>query len=136
VKENVLNEAYAWLNFYKQNFNESLKYVIKINDEMFNLKYRSRLLEIMCLYELKEFDQLEYSIKAAQKYLNENKSVSKAFHDRLYEFTGILQQLVVDEPAGEKGFIPERILNSIEENQFLFMKEWVLQKLKEKGKNT
>ena len=132
VRENVLNEAYAWLNFHKKNFKESLKYVIKINDEMFNLKYRSRLLEIMCLYELKEYDQLEYSIKAAQKYLNENKSVSKAFHDRLYEFTGILQQLAVHEPDGEKGFMPDKILNSIKENQFLFMKEWVLQKLNEK----
>jgi predicted nucleic-acid-binding protein len=133
VRENVLNEAYAWLNFHKKNFKESLKYVIKINDEMFNLKYRSRLLEIMCLYELKEYDQLEYSIKAAQKYLNENKSVSKAFHDRLYEFTGILQQLAVHELDGKKDFIPDKIMNSIKENQFLFMKEWILQKLKEKG---
>ncbi|HAX49750.1 MAG TPA: hypothetical protein PK605_14935 [Ignavibacteria bacterium] len=88
-KADILNFSYAYLNFARGNFNDSLSWLSRIRMEEFSYHLDIRSLYIMIYFELEEYESALAAVKAFKKYLNENTMVSedkKTSYENLCKF--------------------------------------------------
>ncbi|HEY3251535.1 MAG TPA: hypothetical protein VGK25_10500 [Ignavibacteria bacterium] len=131
IKPDAINQSYALLHFHKRNFNESLHHLTNINNREFNIKSSLKIIEIMCLYELKGFEQLEYVIAAARKHLHQNKAISKSLIATQKNFIGIIEKLIKCNENNNDDIEIKKIKEDIDSSKYIYKKNWLLQKVEE-----
>jgi hypothetical protein len=131
IKPDAINQSYALLNFHKMNYEKSLQHLTKINSREFNIKSSLKIMEIMCLYELREFEQLEYVIKAASKHLNQNRTISKSLLNTQKNFINIVEKLIKFNHESINGIDTGKLKEDVSKATYIYKKEWLIQKINE-----
>lgn len=130
IKESCENASRAWLYFVKNDFGKALEYNSRIKNEVFNQTIQSKLLEILCHFELKDFEQTLNSYSKAKKYLLENKTMNinstKQYHNFLHAV-----KLLTEIQTGQSGSKhKEDLIYFLGSTKIIYRKEWVEKKIR------
>jgi len=121
--------ANAYLYFSKGEFGKALELTNKINFEILTFKFEIKNLQVMLLYELKEFDSLMYALDTFKHYASNNRFVSESAAANILKFTGYVNNIYKLSLNPDKIKI-ELLINKIS-SESLVTKNWLLNKLKE-----
>ncbi|MEO8664049.1 MAG: hypothetical protein ABI462_01020 [Ignavibacteria bacterium] len=129
------NFGMALVHFAKSEFNKSLEFIAKINQNYFDMKHQLKNLILMIYYELNDYDAFLYSLDTNKHFINNNKAVD----DNRKESGNIFFNLV------SKLFKIKENYNDYECNKinlelsssFIIQRKWLIEKMEEirfKGK--
>ncbi len=129
MKENILNYSLAVLTFEKSEFDESLKYLSKLDLEDIILKLDSDALLLMIYYE-KDFMDSALSIAESFKYyIGNDKILSGNVIKSQSEFIKYVKFLIKHKHDGLSNYDYSKTRESISKNSSIRRKSWLLAKL-------
>ncbi|MEO8512807.1 MAG: hypothetical protein ABI543_04565 [Ignavibacteria bacterium] len=129
-KTDIINYSYAFLNFERGNFGDSLKWLSKIRMEEFSYHLDIRNMYLRIYYEQGDYESALSSSKAFLKYLNENTIISddkKQANENLVKFT---IKLINYHNTSSKTD-PTSLMLQANKCKRLSSKEWLLTKVHE-----
>ncbi len=121
----------ARLSYVKQDFDQALELLQGADFKPMLNNLSAKTLMIKLFYETEEYDVLYYQLKAMRAFLYRNKVMGyhkKAFNN-LIRYTEKLLRI----HSGDKQKI-EKVKSSIEDEEIIWEKEWLLTQLEKKGK--
>ncbi len=103
-KEPTLNLCLAYKLFAQNKFKESLEYLSKYSKRKIRFYLRRKVLQIKCLYEIRDYSKFEEERVNLVKYLNNNKDEfnDDYLYESLYNFTQIVRDLSNPDQSKEK----------------------------------
>jgi len=129
ARKNMELYGNAYLNFAKDNFEDSLALVNKINIDLISFKYELKNLQIMLFYELNDFDSLMYALDSFKHFASGNKFVSESQRQYISGFIKYVSALYKLKENPDK--IKIELLSKQIQNDSLNTKNWLLDKIKE-----
>lgn len=134
-QEDMFNYTKALLNFERENYEEALQYISKVNYRFFVFKYEAKVLMLKLYYELKAFEQALSLIDSFTHFLTKNKKVPEIYKQSFMRFLKYVKALIklTHGPGKEKEIDSEVTLNKAGSENQLLNKRWILKKIEEAG---
>ena len=128
-RESVYNYSMSVLCFCKKEFNASLEYLSKIQNEFKSMKMNVKNLQLNIYYELNDRESFEYAYDSLKHYLGKNKMTNESRILVLTKYCGYVRSLFkIREKFNSYEF--DSLKKEITENKTL-SKGWLLRKLDE-----
>ncbi len=127
-KDNLGLYASAYLHYSKNEFDEALMYINRINIHTFQMKYHLRNLQIIITYEKNDYNMFLYILDTHKHFLSKNKSVSDSYKEsnmKFLNYTNSLFKLRDSKNRSEIKFLEKTILKDVVVN-----KHWLIEKIK------
>lgn len=127
-KTDIINYSYAFLNFERGNFDESLSWLSMIRMEEFSYHLDIRNMYLRIYYEQEDYESALSSSRAFFKYLNENPMVSedtKVSNINMIKFTTKL----INYHNTKSKTDPSSLMLQADKCKRLSSKEWLLTKI-------
>lgn len=126
LRDNAMNINLGILNFYKKDYDASLKYLSKVEftDIFYNLDTKRITMKIF--YETKQYDVLMSHIVSFKMFLRRNETVTPAYRELYNNFTDVLAIISKQEKKKKQA-----ILNKIKSYKSIADRDWLLQKVNE-----
>lgn len=129
-RENCKNMALAWVHLYKKDFNKALKFNANVKHDVFSQRTYSKLINVLCYYELGEYELTLSSCASFQKYLADNPTMNPEITLEYNNFvTGM--KLLVDAIYNKNGDTQLKFKKFLAENEIIYRKKWLLEKISE-----
>lgn len=134
-QEDMLNYTKALLNFERENYEEALLYISKVNYRFFVFKYEAKVLMLKLYYELKAYEQALSLIDTFSHFLTKNKKVPEIYRESFMKFLKYVKALIkISHGTGkEKEIDAEVTLSKAGSESQLLNKRWILNKMREAG---
>jgi hypothetical protein len=126
--------ALAWVNLAKKKFEKALEYNSKVISENFNQSTPTKIIELICFYELKDYNQALNACNRLKKYLSENKTINYETTKQYKNFINAINLLI------ELHFTPsnknkkQKLDYLVNSNQPLYQRNWIKEKFEELNK--
>ncbi|MCX7877615.1 MAG: hypothetical protein N2510_03120 [Ignavibacteria bacterium] len=131
IRKSCESLTMAWIHFAKKEFGKALEYNSRVSDDLFNQSKDSKLIEILCHYEMKDFDQALNSSGKLSKYISENKTMNPETVQGYLNFSSAVRMLInLYYNRSDKGY-SEKLQYLIDSGEVLYRKEWIKAKLEE-----
>jgi hypothetical protein len=134
LRNNNKNMALAWVNLAKKKFEKALEYNSKVISENFNQSTPTKIIELICFYELKDYNQALNACNRLKKYLSENKTINYETTKQYKNFINAINLLI------ELHFTPsnknkkQKLDYLVNSNQPLYQRNWIKEKFEELNK--
>lgn len=92
-KVNSYNYGMASLSFLKGNFNQSLNYILKLNNDYERLKISIRTLQVKCYYELNDYESFISLHNSFKKFDHKNVFGMELHQKTLLDICGLVNKL-------------------------------------------
>ncbi|MEO8210157.1 MAG: hypothetical protein ABI840_06320 [bacterium] len=130
LRVDLKHYAYAHLYFLKNEFEKSLEYASKINEEFFFFKVDIKSILLKVYYELNYFEQAFHSIDAFKHFIRDNKEIIEDFKNIYRNFIRLYEELIKIKSGQSKKAV-FLIKKNIEEEIDIASKFWLLRKAEE-----
>lgn len=127
-KTDIINYSYAFLNFERGNFDDSLKWLSMIKMEEFSYHLDIRNMYLRVYYELGNYESALFAAKAFLKYMNENTMITddkKKSNENLVKY---IIKLINYHSTNSKTDISS-LMQHADKCKRLSNKEWLLTKI-------
>lgn len=127
LRDNMKIYADVYLHYSKDEFEESLKYLNKINIDTHPMKFNLKNLQILISYEIKDYDMFVYLKDSYKHFLSKNRSVSESYREsnlKFIKYTDNLFKISETKNKNEKEYLRKIISGDTVPN-----KQWILEKL-------
>jgi hypothetical protein len=126
-KKSIYSLSMAQLNYYQQNYRESINYLQQVEFKEFALKVNAEVTLIATYYELEEFNALADTLTNFSKFLKRRKDVSASQKNLYQNLIKFLRKII--SPKSKTALL--KIKDEIETTQGLASKSWLLEKVNE-----
>ncbi len=127
-KTDIINYSYAFLNFERGNFDDSLKWLSRIRMEEFSYHLDIRNMYIRIYYEQGNYESVLSSANAFLKYMNENTMITEEKKQSNVNLAKFTIKLINYQSANSKTDLTSLILHA-NKCKKLSSKEWLLTKI-------
>jgi len=129
-KEDMKNYSLALVSFGNKDFEESLKYIMKVQFELFLYKVDMKILQLKIYFELKYYEQTLSSIDSALHYLKNTKDLADPHKETVRKFIRYLNELVkiVNSPEMNKDEL-SFLRKKISDEKAVNSREWFFEKI-------
>lgn len=129
-RRNIIELAFAQLNFERGNFRKTLEHVNKIKTDQIFFKIDVRNINLMSLYELSHYESAISLIESFKKMLTTSNLLTKQYSQKNINFINTVYLLIkfkTGNSSEDAGLLKERV------NKFevLSNKKWLLEKIEE-----
>lgn len=130
LEEELTQYSYALIEFWRGNFENSLRYLSKINMERLNMKLEIKNLLIVIYYELNYKEELISLIDTYKHFLSRDKNITKQLKQQSGQFLKFVTELIKIFHSGnsEYAFL---LLKRLEKTPYFISKEWLIKKAEE-----
>lgn len=129
-RDEILNYSYAMLEFNRNDFNASLKYLSSINIEQANMKYDMKNIRALNYYELGYTEELISHIDTYKHFLSRDDKRTEQFKEKnKYFLKCVLNLAKLKENFNAVEL--EMLKKEIENAEYFSHKEWLLEKANE-----
>ncbi len=129
-KENITNYCLGELAFAKQNYNETLDYLLKFEFEDFDQYIQHKVLLTKTYYELDEYESLSALMHSFRTYLSRSESLTP-FLQKSYKNFITYTNKIYKLKFVKKDEMKNDTLRELDELSQITNKDWLLEKLKE-----
>jgi len=128
-RDNILEMAYAQINFEKKNFEKAIGHLQNVKTDQFFLKVDVKNISLMAYYELNYTEPLISLIDSYKHFLTDNKFLTDEYKENNLRFVNALYALTTLQEKNDKNKIAElkdKILKFTNDRKT----EWLLEKIK------
>jgi hypothetical protein len=129
-RDNMRNQALAYIYFDKKQYEEALKYIKKINFDIIVQKADVKIMMLKLYYELSLFDSAYSLCDTFSKFIHKNKNVSELFKVRYIEFLKIYRKLI-NKKSGVSEEPPGDIEFELQNSKHILSRKWFCEKIAE-----
>ncbi len=127
-RDNILEMAYAQINFEKKNFEKAIVHLQNVKTDQFFLKVDVKNISLMAYYELNYTEPVISLIDSYKHFLTDNKFLTDEYKENNLRFINALHTLTILREKNEKNKISElgdRIIKFRNDKKM----EWLLEKI-------
>lgn len=128
------NRALAWLNLAKKKYEKALEYNSKVITENFNQSIETKLIEIICFFEMKDYSQSLNACNKLKKYISENKTMNYETTKGYKNFINAINLLIELHFAPSNENKKQKLDYLLNSKNSLYRKNWVQEKFDELNK--
>ena len=128
-RDNMNIIAMAHLHFAKSEYRKSLEFIALMKQDVFVFKYSLKNLQMMCYYELNDYESFCFALDSYRHFVNKNKSVNDLWKSGVTNFFNIMNKLFLLKENFDQYEI-DKLIQSINESN-VNKKVWLNLKIEE-----
>lgn len=127
LRDNMRVYGNVYLHYSRNEFDETLTLINKINIDTHPMKFNLKNLQILVSYEKNDYEMFLYLKDSYKHFLSKNKSVSEIYKESSMKFMGYTDSLFKLKESGDKKEM-EYLKKTINED-IVLNKQWLLEKI-------